>query len=37
LVVTAAEERLPLGVMAVQPENFHVLPKDQVAQKLAFL
>jgi uncharacterized protein (DUF58 family) len=37
LVVTDSGERLPLGVMEAQPENFHVLPKGQVAQKLAFL
>jgi uncharacterized protein (DUF58 family) len=37
LVVSESEERLPLGVMEAQPENFHVLPRGQVARKLAFL
>jgi hypothetical protein len=37
LVVSEAAERLPLGVMETQPENFHVLPQGQVARKLATL
>jgi uncharacterized protein (DUF58 family) len=37
LVVSESAERLPMGVMQVQPENFHVLPRAQVAQKLASL
>jgi uncharacterized protein (DUF58 family) len=37
LVVSESAERLPLGVMEAQPENFHVLPQGQVAQKLATL
>jgi uncharacterized protein (DUF58 family) len=37
LVVSESSERLPLGVMEAQPENFHVLPRGQVAQKLAEL
>ena len=28
---------LPMGVMEAQPENFHVLPLGQVAEKLATL
>ena len=37
LIITKTNERLPLGVMDVQPENFHVLPLGQVAAKLAAL
>ena len=37
LVMSESAERLPLGVMEGQPENFHVLPQGQAAQKLAFL
>ncbi|HEY3860909.1 MAG TPA: DUF58 domain-containing protein [Verrucomicrobiae bacterium] len=37
MVVTESAERLPFGVMEVQPENFHVLPLGQVARKLAAL
>jgi hypothetical protein len=37
LVVSESADPLPMGVMAAQPENFHVLPLGQVAQKLAAL
>jgi uncharacterized protein (DUF58 family) len=37
LVVSSAAESVPLGVMEMQPENFHVLRLGQVAQKLATL
>ena len=37
LVVSESDERLPLGVMEAQPENFHVLPLGQIARKLATL
>ncbi len=37
LVITNGDERPPLGVMDVQPENFHALPLDQIAAKLAAL
>jgi hypothetical protein len=37
LVVSDSDERFPLGVMEAQPENFHVLPQGQVAERLAVL
>jgi hypothetical protein len=37
LVVSETAQALPLGVMEAQPENFHVLPLGQVADKLATL
>jgi uncharacterized protein (DUF58 family) len=36
-VVTRDDQPLPLGPMAAQPENFHVLPAGQIAEKLAAL
>jgi len=37
LVVSESVERLPTGVMEAQPENFHVLPLNQVARILPSL
>ena len=37
LVVSESAQKMPMGVMEAQPENFHVLPLDQVARKLATL
>jgi len=37
LVVSESAEQLPMGVMQAQPGNFHVLPLNQVAWKLAAL
>jgi len=37
LVLSESAERLPMGVMKVQPENLHVLPRGHVALKLATL
>jgi hypothetical protein len=37
LVVAACQEPLAPGVMEGQPANFHVLPVNQVAEKLAWL
>jgi len=34
LVVSDSDQPLPMGVMEAQPENFHVLPLGEVAQKL---
>jgi uncharacterized protein (DUF58 family) len=36
-VVAESDQPLPMGVMEGQPQNFHVLPRGQVAQKLAVL
>jgi uncharacterized protein (DUF58 family) len=36
-VVTADDEEVPPGPMAVQPDNFHVLPAGRLAEKLATL
>ena len=36
-VVTADEQELPLGPMAAQPGNFHVMPAGRIAEKLAAL
>jgi uncharacterized protein (DUF58 family) len=37
LVVAESAQPWPMGVMEAQPENFHVLPLSQVAEKLATL
>jgi len=37
LIVSESDGPLPMGVMLGQPENFHVLPRSQIAQKLALL
>jgi uncharacterized protein (DUF58 family) len=37
LVVSESAQPWPIGVMEVQPENFHILPLGQVAAKLATL
>jgi len=37
LVVSELGKSCPMGVMEAQPENFHVLPLGQVAEKLATL
>jgi len=37
LVLSDPAEPVPIGVMEAQPENFHVVPLGQVAQKLAAL
>ena len=37
LVVAEPGQLWPMGVMELQPENFHVLPLGQVAEKLAAL
>jgi uncharacterized protein (DUF58 family) len=37
LVVAESGQACPMGVMLAQPENFHVLPMGQVAEKLAAL
>jgi len=37
LVVTAAADTLPAGVMKEQPGHFHVVPMGRVAEKLAAL
>jgi uncharacterized protein (DUF58 family) len=34
LVVADSDQPLPMGVMAAQPDNFHVLPLGKVAEKL---
>jgi uncharacterized protein (DUF58 family) len=34
LVLAQSDKPLPMGVMDAQPENFHVLPLGQVAEKL---
>jgi hypothetical protein len=35
--MTADEEELAPGPMAAQPGNFHALPVDRIAEKLAAL